>query len=1195
MDIHPASPRASKRTKYTHSPVKGLDSSRSYNTSSVRTESKAVKWLMKLEEICSKLTQSDSSSQERLFPSLLSVLQQPPRTTQAVNMRSCIRNLIALLDKSSTTTRKGSLKCLCYILQHPVTSANLDKDVQDFLEADGLRHVVFLASLPQRNVRVYALRLIYSRQAQLLPPFMANDGLRSLAVVLTDLPAVLKQTSEEKQDDLEPQLFAAELFLAALSHRNRGDRNLDMRCIFPAWQALVTNPSVCGSSSQQRLLRVLGLLLLKGLHHENRFIVDLKPQVVKNAELFSIQMMQNTAFNSKDTQEDRSIEKTMQVIDTHLRLLMARDATLEGLKQVDTLFTALYSFLLRILCVDNLDRYDLSKSTIERKEASRTMQPRYSFQGPAGLPRPLQKLPSIIVTCSDLLISLWRRLPKELRLSASRGVGRFVLAVFQHGQALKTTLKPTAFDHLMRRMNKITIFVLGYPDVLQEFQEMDQPLSYKVWGSVIDLLQHTLVYCDVSTYEQKRLFWSLEQVSKSIPNVLYLNGIENLLDWDVVQVPLRRDEDGLATVIGFMQIIRNILEGDAVVRRTWRKSPHLVDVVSRLMSFGVNELERNDKTTLQRKALSQVLEACLNVVGTLLYDRDSLQHFTTGVHGELKTASKSPPVEDFISLLLKMLMPWCFSANREKPSLPKASSKLDMKAINVLKLVDFTEECKKVLIQSPIPFEELATLTPLGAPETYSVFHTLTSVLTATEFTSQCALADCFSRAFRRFVRERNVDYSLAFRRGLWDDQLQHRLRHYYQMSSTDESAVRLHEYTAVALSYATPLIDGWHEAFLGMAFENNPEKLNSWRTCESKSPAGVISRMLMFELEAVEESPNSSTSKVNGAQNGLRDQLLEQNRARRVAAAQSLQLLALQVSTNWKQALDGKLTDDMVRQAIAEEMQFYNHLRSLHTTPEGNEKVDDLLEIECLDRKTGVSGRVCASRHLLSAVSPVFGAMLGGSYKESEDKIILLEDVEPQALRMLVDLLDTLQKREYITEADTCIFLHPKHWQKIVGLLAISERFQIDSLQRSCEIWIMRQAFASTGAPWAFHLWKMYAGKNESRRQLALLDLRQDGLGYQGYLLVCLQSIALNMVAICEEDTFKDMLQDGTGDYGTRLCDHIWILIGSTLNQVFLAQEQNKRALSHARSIQHGQPREETQHMEVEEEKKESGKEEDS
>ncbi|KAI8582456.1 hypothetical protein K450DRAFT_227260 [Umbelopsis ramanniana AG] len=251
-----------------------------------------------------------------------------------------------------------------------------------------------------------------------------------------------------------------------------------------------------------------------------------------------------------------------------------------------------------------------------------------------------------------------------------------------------------------------------------------------------------------------------------------------------------------------------------------------------------------------------------------------------------------------------------------------------------------------------------------------------------------------------------------AFRSKARTETLQDLLRFFNYAKHNDE-AIRLMEFTSVAICYAIP----------PAPLRTQILDLNEEDHLNSSSVFGVLCRMLFCDLEPLDDVMDSANEQ---------DQETFQ---RRTAAGQAVQILMLDMDP-WQHELK------------------IDQLPIIPIPPAADES-PEVVFLSTEDMVTPVQ----ASKELLSSASETFRALLSDQYREATQDTIMLRGVNGDDLTALVDAIQRAQHPE------PTIVLSDMAWRTVVGLLLISDRYVVDSVTRACQRWMLER-FADPTPP---------------------------------------------------------------------------------------------------------------------------------
>ncbi|KAG2177598.1 hypothetical protein INT44_008110 [Umbelopsis vinacea] len=252
-----------------------------------------------------------------------------------------------------------------------------------------------------------------------------------------------------------------------------------------------------------------------------------------------------------------------------------------------------------------------------------------------------------------------------------------------------------------------------------------------------------------------------------------------------------------------------------------------------------------------------------------------------------------------------------------------------------------------------------------------------------------------------------------AFRSKARTETLQDLLRFFNYAKHNDE-AIRLMEFTSVAICYAIP----------PAPLRTQILDLNEEDHLNASSVFGVLCRMLFYDLEPLDDVMDSANEQ---------DQETFQ---RRTAAGQAVQILMLDMDP-WQHELKDKI-DQL----------------SIIPIPPAAESTE-VVFLSTEDMATPVQ----ASKELLSSASETFRALLSDQYREATQETIMLRGVNGDDLTVLID---AIQRAQY---PELTIVLSDMAWPTVVGLLLISDRYVVDSVTRACQRWMLER-FADPTPP---------------------------------------------------------------------------------------------------------------------------------
>jgi hypothetical protein len=233
-----------------------------------------------------------------------------------------------------------------------------------------------------------------------------------------------------------------------------------------------------------------------------------------------------------------------------------------------------------------------------------------------------------------------------------------------------------------------------------------------------------------------------------------------------------------------------------------------------------------------------------------------------------------------------------------------------------------------------------------------------------------------------------------------------------YRFAQTeDDSALKLHEMTAVAIGYAAIGASSAVEWNASLGLTGDDDNTNDDL---SRHAFGALCQMLVYNLEYEHDQEN--TSRLDTVITPLR----------RNAAAQVLEILALEFASLWSaQTVVAKDQGSFVFQST----KFIEEDMVMFVTDDGQ--------------------KVIGNRALLRSVSPIFSALLSKDYVESEMSLIPLHDVTFHSLQGLIEIIHRMNAGE----VDILDVNYP--WTSVVAMLKISDRFGCMVVKGICENWV--------------------------------------------------------------------------------------------------------------------------------------------
>ncbi|KAF9130242.1 hypothetical protein BGW39_003292 [Mortierella sp. 14UC] len=288
-------------------------------------------------------------------------------------------------------------------------------------------------------------------------------------------------------------------------------------------------------------------------------------------------------------------------------------------------------------------------------------------------------------------------------------------------------------------------------------------------------------------------------------------------------------------------------------------------------------------------------------------------------------------------------------------------------------------------------------------------------------------------------------------------------------LADTDESADSvfwLREYCAIIFMYT---LDPPPSGMVGPAAPPPAwvawgSKIDKTALLESESVLGVVCRMLTLELEydddglkagmeTDEESMlmDHDTVKAVGAvcEEDLKSVQREEALLRRLSSGLAFQSLGWRHVDRWRQ----QHLDLVESYADLMTTEWKSHVANLvgssAAVPKSKDKEKEVAPVQISflvqDRTISFPDRVCLSR-----ASPFFYTLLQGDFLESNQEQIVLQDVDPDDVELLLEIL--LESRM------TAHHLLPEDmpFEVVVRLMVCADRFMVVFVRRLAELWIL-------------------------------------------------------------------------------------------------------------------------------------------
>lgn len=373
--------------------------------------------------------------------------------------------------------------------------------------------------------------------------------------------------------------------------------------------------------------------------------------------------------------------------------------------------------------------------------------------------------------------------------------------------------------------------------------------------------------------------------------------------------------------------------------------------------------------------------------------------------------------------------------------------------------------------------------------------------------------------------------------RNICDELYQKKLQDYlnlFHFTEYGEHATRLHEFTAVALTYLAQGTIHWNQ-LLGL----HPLETD---IVSKKGIFSILCQMLVYGLEY--EADDSLLLEQDNLQDPTKDILLSTiTPMRRNAAAQAIEILALSYETRWMEettSLDekGKLlmdNDDIHSRAM--DIDIF---------------IDDKVRFSTEDAAEG--DFIAGNPKLLQAKSPVFNALLSGDYAETKQNVILLHDVTFHHLNYFINILHQMndlffnKQEEWEDILQTLIPLHDTPWNDVIGLLQTADRFGSVDVRHLCECWVLKNVanmsicnsdYRLEGLEGAIRLFRLCRDPIEKDG-----GVTSNTWPFAMIVRECLKCIAQHMSESSKTTEFLNMVEECNEEELNAFCDGLAVLL---------------------------------------------------
>ncbi|KAI9473675.1 MAG: hypothetical protein EXX96DRAFT_578897 [Benjaminiella poitrasii] len=308
-------------------------------------------------------------------------------------------------------------------------------------------------------------------------------------------------------------------------------------------------------------------------------------------------------------------------------------------------------------------------------------------------------------------------------------------------------------------------------------------------------------------------------------------------------------------------------------------------------------------------------------------------------------------------------------------------------------------------------------------------------MLSAHDNTQFVILSDAFTSFFGPLLTHPDQDTTQAYWRHIVSrelhDKKMHEFKSLYRFTSETAEAVKLHEFSAIAVGYAVLGIENaveWNQTLGLTVVETSMVSTNH--------VLAIFCQMLLYELEYEEDDQKEEKQQQQENDDSLLTMITP---FRRHAAAQMLEMLALEFEERWS------LETEMVR-ASQEPLE-----------PVEVKEPDE--QVSFMTDDAPVNTYISASRPLLRARSAIFEALLSGDYAESTMTAIPLHDVSFRGLKLFIDIIHKLNSSTATEDGRSSeVMTDSITWKDVIDLLHISDRFGSAAVKQLCETWVVEK-----------------------------------------------------------------------------------------------------------------------------------------
>ncbi|KAI9018571.1 hypothetical protein CLU79DRAFT_760944 [Phycomyces nitens] len=663
----------------------------------------------------------------------------------------------------------------------------------------------------------------------------------------------------------------------------------------------------------------------------------------------------------------------------------------------------------------------------------------------------------LFIILLDGLIQMVPHVPKHQVSRMSRSMAICI-------QAIWTSLLRSEEEspQINSRLEKLTIFLLHYDDVIEQFSNASSRLQPLIWGPTLDQVKKALTamtsqapseWMPSSLDKAKRALVALEKATHHTRACERLVSEDALSlvspEWIPDESRIGASTESLEMYGLLVRFISSLATKTAYVRIRLREEQTLMPMVFRLLLIGIQE--RNLFTT-QRKQWNRLLFWCLEVIRAFQFDPVSLQAWIGWSDQDLAKKNSPTATSNYKTTLCMILKNILVPFQHFDTDTSNDTLEIDEEVIiiaiflmdqltllpdfgkQIFEMNGFMESLSKLLLlihrtapkrQKEITLQDSTQDSmdctsdnyttkssdndnSLGtdAPHVQALQRSIVRLLTNKENIPVMVRQDLLTSFFRPILQAHSTSGAYwrdFFCRQLYD-KIYDDLRRVFLFTVDDDNAIMLHESTAIAISYACMDPHNW-----GLLLE---EKTGS--ILYTNCVLGVIFHMLIYDLEHT-KTDSIMENYVSG---------------RKVAAAQVLEAMGAKVSRFWN-------SPPFQWPAEREYESVTMSTPVLFLTDDSEEPVESTTDV-------------------LIPQSLSFAALLSNIYSESTVAPIRLHDISRTGLQLLFSLLHRLITRPSLPHA---ALLPPSMaWSDVIELLTLSDRFGCDDALLVCEQWVVDQ-----------------------------------------------------------------------------------------------------------------------------------------